>query len=279
MKIVSYLLNQGWFIMLISGMAGALFTFIIGYIFYRKSQVGASLSYQTRSLKIIEKSKQILPKEIKIFFGDKIVTYLAKTDIIVWNSGKTTLRGNDIVHEDLLRLEFDKEEEVLQSYIMKITRDVNKFTSEIRSDFPNIVDCNFDFLDPGDGAVIEILHTDKELYPAIRGTIRGLSKGIIYCGSISSYSIFRNISEHKSFRRSRDILLILMSTIIIISGCVLLILYKFKSPWLSKPIPEWLNILIGIFTIGFGLFFLVTTLSIRWFSRIRFPKSLIPKDI
>jgi hypothetical protein len=247
---------------------------IIGIALTIKSRVSASLSYQTRSLEIIEKSKQILPKEITITFGDKIVQRLTKTEVILWNSGRTTLHGIDIVAEDPLRLEFSKDAQILQTRIIKSNRDTNKFTSIIRVNSPNIVDFSFDYLEPGDGAVVEILHTDKELYPKIQGTIRGLRKGAKYSGYIPSYSGSRTISKYKLLRRFYTVIFFFLSIDIFIMGLIMLIISKAKKPMSIEfsPFGSWFLIIISTLSI-------VLILLDLWLYRRRFPKSLTMRNI
>jgi hypothetical protein len=49
----------------------------------------------------------------------------------------------------------------------------------------NRVILNFDYLDPQDGAVVELLHTDSVRDPFVKGTIRGVPKGMLDRGSRS----------------------------------------------------------------------------------------------
>ena len=46
----------------------------------------------------------------------------------------------------------------------------------------------FDYLDPGDGAVIEVLHTDSKRFPEISGTIKGVPKGCLDWGRLRPMS-------------------------------------------------------------------------------------------
>jgi len=247
---------------------------IIGITSTIKSRTRPSLSYQDHSLQLIEKSKQLLPKNIEILFDGKPVTQLVKTYVTLWNSGNTTLYGSNIVVEDPLRLEFSKDAQILQAPVIKSNRDANKFISTIRANSPNIVDFNFDYLDPDDGVVVEILHTDIEPRPKIRGTIRGLPKGVNFWGSIPSYSAPKTISKYKAIQRFFNIFYIIAGIIGIINGFVLLNLSKTKKPLLieSRPLHGWIFIIIG-------LFFITVILLDLWSSRRRFPKSLTMRDI
>jgi len=265
-------LNQNWIGLLI----GAFVTFIVSYIFYKKSLTRASLSYQDHSLQLIEKSKQLLPKNIEILFDGKPITQLAKTYIALWNSGNTTLYASNIVAEDPLRLEFSKDAQILQAPVIKSNRDANKFTSMIRANSPNIVDFNFDYLDPDDGVVIEILHTDKKLDHKIKGTIRGLPKGVKYSGYIPSYSGSRTTFKYKYLRRLFNLVYILNGVMFILIGLYVLILTPTKAVKSLLLRPQGSQ---GWFLIVIGSVLIVFILLDLWFSRRRFPKSLTMRDI
>ncbi len=96
----------------------------------------------------------------------------------MWNSGRTTIRGSDIISEDPLRIEFKSGTQVLQVRILKFTREANKFIANNREKESHIVDLAFDYLDQEDGVSIEILHTSEKAYFNILGTIRELPRGI-----------------------------------------------------------------------------------------------------
>jgi len=250
---------------------------IIGITSTIKSRTRASLSYQDHSLQLIEKSKQLLPKNIEILFDGKPVTRLTKTYMTLWNSGNTTLYGNNIVAEDPLRLEFSKDAQILQAPVIKSNRDANKFISTIRANSPNIVDFNFDYLDPEDGVVVEILHTDIELHPKIQGTIRGIRKGVKYCGYIASYSISRTISGYKLLRRLFNLFYILIGAMSIIIGLNALIPTKAVKSLLLWPYRSQGS--LGWFLIIMGTLFIALILVELWFSRRHFPKSLAMRDM
>lgn len=278
METVLALLSQEWFKIFIGTLFGAVISFLITYFFYRKSQIRPSLSYQMQSFKIIEKSKQILPKEVKIFFGDNAVPRLTKTEVVLWNSGRTTFRENDIVVGDPLRLEFHKNTQILQARVTKSNRDANQFTSVIRANSPNVVDFNFNYLDPGDGVVIEILHTDKELYHKIEGTMRGLPKGAQDWGYIYLSPFYNTKAKYKSLQSFIRLVTILFSIISIFLGSILAGLTK-GSILIKPPAGKIPLLIFGVCFLILGPLYIIVLLINIWFSRKRFPKSLMTKDI
>jgi hypothetical protein len=179
MNSIRELLNPGWVSSLV-GLAGLVAAILI----YRASLVGARPVYQLRALRLLGPDEKALPEEVEVRFKGQAVDRLTKTHIVFWNSGKALVRGSDIVKDDLLRCEFSEGSRVLEARVLKVTPPTNKFGAETDSNVPSKVVLTFDYLDPNDGAVVEILHTDTKRYPDIKGTVRGVPKGIVDWGRI-----------------------------------------------------------------------------------------------
>ncbi|GGA05100.1 hypothetical protein GCM10008018_58880 [Paenibacillus marchantiophytorum] len=172
-------INQGW----IGSFIGAL-SIIFSIVFYKFTRVKNQVSYKTSFIRLIGKRKS-LSDDVDILYKGISVPRLTKSHIVLWNSGTTTVNGNDIIKDDRLRLEFSEGTQILRANIIKENRRINKLSVQSDVDCSNIVNLNFDFLDPNDGAVIELLHTDQKKYPLIKGTIKGIPKGIIDRGRIN----------------------------------------------------------------------------------------------
>jgi len=153
-------------------------------LLYRASRVHARLVYQQRALRLIGSDEAILPADVEIRFRGQPVERLTKTYLVFWNAGTATIRGSDVVADDPLRCEFSEQARVLEVSLVKNTRSANKFVAMIDANRPNCALLNLDYLDPQDGATIEILHTDSNRYPTVKGTIRGVPKGVIDRGQI-----------------------------------------------------------------------------------------------
>jgi len=257
MEALKTFFSQGW----VGALLGILAGLLIALFFYRASRIGPRPSYQLKALRLIAKDERALPEEVEILFKGMSVPRLTKTHIIFWNSGRAMLDGKQIVDVDPLRLECSKDAQVLRARIAKATRETNKFEVKINDKSPNEVICRFDYLDVGDGAVIELLHTDEERYPKVQGTIRGVPKGIL------------NWGHFRTSRRPRRIMLFTM----LIMGVVIIVV-GFLSPHFPKPsasaepFPVWAYVILGLVYISFPLFTL-------WTNRRRFPKSLTIEDI
>jgi len=231
----------------IVGIAVAVIGIVFAFIFYRCSRIGAQPVYQLETLNLIGKDPTI-PEDVEILFKGKSVSQLTKTHIILWNTGKSMLEGKNIVAEDPLRLEFSEPVELLRVSILKRTRELNKFTANIKQGSPNTAICNFDYLEPKDGVLIELLHTAKESYPQVKGTIRGVPKGVQNWGKVPP--------EMKSL----DFYFSLLFGIGCIGYGLFLCFIKSERD--------------GVWVVGFGLFLLFPILTRMWIGRKRYPKSL-----
>lgn len=172
--------NQGW----VGAVIGILGVLIAIYT-YKRTKIGPRLVYQLDSLKVIGKDGRT-PEEITIYYKGIKVPRIIKTTIIIWNSGTKTIDGVNIVKNDPLRLEFSDEEEIIAATILKRTKEVNEFEITSSSEQRNVLNIDFEYLDPKDGVSIEILHTDVRRYPVFKGSIKGMPKGAINWGNKST---------------------------------------------------------------------------------------------
>jgi len=169
-------LNQSWFGSLV-GLLGFILG-IVGILLWRNSKIGARPKCQMKSFKLIGKKSQELPSEVDILFKGNSVGRLTLTKIYIWNAGKLTLNGSQIVEADPLRCEVEETESILKADVAAITRKVNNVTVAKHENKQNVAFFNFDYLDPGDGARIDLLHTSEKQYLHLKGCIRGIPGGI-----------------------------------------------------------------------------------------------------
>src|SRR6185437_11742654 len=258
MNILRDILNPGW----VSSAIGIL-GLLIALILYRASVIGARPVYKRRSLRLIGKNEQALPKDVEIRFNGQVVDRLTKNYIVLWNSGKKLLRGTDIVCEDPLRCEFAHDARILDARVVITTRPTNKFTVGWPSETAHSVIIMFDYLDPGDGAVLEILHTDRKAYPDIRGTIRGVPKGCLDWGRIQAHS------TPFPLHRRRAVNTMFFAGVLALAFSI----------WL----PESAN---KTFSVGFrrslgalGLLYAALPLAYYWLVRRRYPRGLKVQEL
>jgi hypothetical protein len=258
-------LNQNW----IGSLIG-LISIIIAVCIYRASRVGARPVYQRRALRLIGVKEQALPEEVSVLFKGKNVPRLTKTYIILWNSGKATIEGKAIVTDDPLRLEFNDGSEVLSAQVIKQTHTPNKFVVNINQQSTNVVFFNFEYLNTQDGVTLELLHTSPERYPQVKGSIKGIPKGISDWGAVSFQRIYRGFPNNIFTPKFSSIFGIIMGIFFVLLG----VFEPIKTE--SSPPPD---ISAKWVFIGFGALFIATYSLFLWLRRRRFPKSLSLEDI
>jgi hypothetical protein len=173
-------LNQGWFGSVV-GLLG-LIVGVVGLVLYLKSKIGARPMCLLKTLRLLGRSEQRLPPQVQVLFEEANVPRLNLTHVYLWNGGQETIHGSQIVQDDPLRCVFEESDDggqILKADVANVTRLVNKFVVQVASDQRNEAVLSFDFLDPGDGVRIELLHTSTARYPKVLGTLRGIPRGVI----------------------------------------------------------------------------------------------------
>lgn len=156
---------------------GVIISLIVSYIFYKRALPHPRLAFQRRSSRFPDKGT-VLPSEVEIVFRGKSIPHVMKTSAAIWNCGNTTIKSDQIVDTDPLRISFSPDTEVLDASILSTTRRVNEFKVQKKVGPPNEVECTFDYLDPNDGVIVNVLHTGDENVK-ILGTIRQMPKGVM----------------------------------------------------------------------------------------------------
>ncbi|MEA0565284.1 hypothetical protein [Lysinibacillus irui] len=265
MNLIFNFFNQGW----VGAVIGILGVLIAIYT-YKRTKVGPQLVYQWDSLKIIGKN-EITPDEITIFYKGTKVPRVIKTTIIIWNSGTKTIEGNNVVRNDPLCLEFSETEEVIGASVLLRTKEVNEFEISTNAEKKNILKVHFEYLDPQDGATIEILHTDNKRYPNFKGTIKGMPKGIMESGNnqsgitgiFSTQPAFVSIMSGNKFSLWTSFILGLVTVAI-----SYLVPYFFKDIKYLKEDFFFTAMLIA------GCTYIILPILGLWSSRRKYPKSL-----
>ncbi|MNJ38034.1 hypothetical protein D3C77_328720 [compost metagenome] len=158
--------------------------FGVGTLYHLWSRRRTKLTYVYLGEHLLGGVSDSLPAEIVVQYNGLSIPRLTKTTMIIWNSGENTVHGSDIAAKDPLRLQVGNDGKILSVEILKISREVNEFKTAPGSALNESL-FKFDFLDPNDGAVIEILHTSTDRKPRIKGTLKGLPKGFSNLGQFT----------------------------------------------------------------------------------------------
>lgn len=267
-------LSKNWIGTLI-GIAGIVISIIVSYYFYKKSQVKCIPAYQTKKIRIIDIENRINIDNVDIKYNNRKVNRLSKVYLVFWNDGNKTIDGKDIVDKDKLRVTFNSEDgEILSTKVIKVTRNVNEFRVIPNKEKVNEALIEFNFLDPSDGAVVEILHSLKKSELDINGSIKGIPKGAVDYGQVFDLSDLNKKNNVGIF----NILKLASSKIVLFIYVIIGLLFiycgfntKMLPRWIAEPTPtfnKWSSIFMGIMLI------LPITLAHYNYPKRKFPKKL-----
>src|SRR5205085_7919724 len=93
--------------------------------------------------------RQLLPTDTTVVYKGHPVERLTKLQLVVWNSGGAILEGTAVVEQ--LRWIFQTGGEILDIKKIRGTSIGNNVVVSTTAT-PNIINLDFDYLDPGDGA-------------------------------------------------------------------------------------------------------------------------------
>jgi hypothetical protein len=233
MRLLADVFSAGWVGSLL-GLIGIL----LACFFYVRSRTRRLVAYQYTAVRLIG-SDGALPSAVEVRYEGKPVLRLTRSSIILWNAGNQTVNGADIAQSAPMGLQLaDENTEFLSVEVEQVTRAVIGFRAAIDPKRSNIVSLTFDFLDPGDGAVITFLHSANNIQ--IFGVIKGLPKGF------TSYGAYQR-------RGSADAILNMVSMGVVIfatfSTLISSILER-MSPT-SKPTPTVVLLAFLVCSVGF----------------------------
>ncbi len=237
----------------IGAVVGVLGTILVAYLFSSRSR----LATQINSLELVGRNSA-LPAGIEFFFKGAKVPKVTLSRIAIWNFGNTTLRGDQIVESDPLRIVTSEGSAILEATTLKCTRSVNDFLVFPRQGIQNEVVCKFDFLDPRDGASIEIIHTGSDKLE-VMGTLRGVPKKIKVIG------VPKQEEKTKSQSGGSPFVMRVLGLVVTMGGLsfVLMSLLRPQVEPNNRPL-----------VIGMGLLFGMLGFTLIWLARLMPPAQL-----
>ena len=148
---------------------------VIGIVMTWRTRRPKAISFASHELEIVG-ADAVLPNGFEIRHDGKPVPRITRSMVWIWNSGKQTVRRRDIVADDPLRLDYTGD--ILDVRLKHVSRDVLRIKAKSSKKTVGIVSWSFDFLDSGDGCILEVFHCGAAQPPKCRGTIRELPEGI-----------------------------------------------------------------------------------------------------
>lgn len=284
--------NEIW--LAASGLLVGIVGIIIAVIETRKYR-GPLLSYQYHGSNLILGYDAVFPETIEVSFGGEEVPNLTHSQVVVWNRGRAPIRGDDVSSTDPLFLKIDGGGEILQAEVVKISKESNLFSIDYKPRSEKI-GLNFDFLDNGDGVLLSVWHTGREIEPIIDGTLIHGKAGPFKLGRFLGPR--PNLRESKKggvfgkakartddiIRANRQILpfvIIGLGLILTLTATISFLreYYELAVPYFpASGADDEPSKFSGAAPIVFGLLYSATGCYMWSQTRRRFPKELLPKD-
>ena len=266
MREILDILSEGWVGSLV-GIAGL----VAGLLLYRRSVRTAKPSFQKSALRLLGRKVDSLPAEVEVFFRSERIERLTRTTLIFWNNGTKVLYGDKIVKKDPIRICFHHDDRVLSFEIVKTTKEVNDFSIDRDNDKPYQLLLNFSYLDPGDGASVELFHDSNSRYPKVTGSIMGLPRGFEDLGivdtmtvGLSSASLIETLVQNRRF--ALWVLVVLGLGIATMGVLPAEVRAAMAFPE-DTEVPWWVMV-------GLGLLYSAAPAALLWLRRKRHPKAL-----
>src|ERR1035437_4492390 len=129
---------------------------VLALILYRASKPRRLLAYATRTFRIISsKAKRV--EGLKVLYNEKAVQSLSLTRLGVWNAGNEALRRTDIPSVSPPVIYARKGVSILEAQILETTSSANRIELTAFQGEVSGYAIGFEFLDPGDGALFNIV--------------------------------------------------------------------------------------------------------------------------
>lgn len=115
-----------------------------------------------------------MPPGVIVHFHDEAVPRISRSIVRIWNSGNAILEKSQVAPSDPIRINLLSPTSKILYFapIKESNKASNIQILESDTEFGTL-EIAFDYLDPGDGVAIGILHTDYCPWPNIAGSIKG----------------------------------------------------------------------------------------------------------
>lgn len=142
--------------------------------FYLRSKKNRDPIYRCKTTQLIQRNTVSQIGNLEVYFDSIKLDALSITKIVLWNAGKDIISSSDVSDKDKVRIEIDKEYDILSCGVVKQTKEANNFDVEIAGDKKSVV-ITFDYMDYEEGAVIKLRHTGSSSSNLIvKGSIKAV---------------------------------------------------------------------------------------------------------
>ena len=225
----------------------------VGFVAYLRPRVRVRLAYQMASVRYFDSEDQALPVGAAMTFEGEPIQRLAKATIVAWNAGNEVLRGEDIVEPFGVSVEGGR---LLGHHLVRVTDDAAGIHVVGSAPGHNRVDLRYDYLNPSDGLVVELVHDGTGSVE-----VKGKAKGF---GGPESWGMV--LSRESMMGRWRWYMPVVIVSLFVFALSARIFT---EGGWEYLPMigSSWLAFAVGLCTPIVGR---------RWQGRRRYPRALDP---
>lgn len=189
--------GQGWV-----GSTLGIFGIVLAVWFYFKSIKSPKATVHIESTRMVGWGGGAdLPPGISVSYKDVNVPRISRVLIRLWNAGSATLESNLVPDAEPLRLELSsKDSRILSGVVLKQTMPANQFRVELDQNNPSVLLIKFSYIDPGEGVLLGLLHTDELSAPVFKGVVKGQRISILDSNRLKQSGFARFLKKRLSSR-------------------------------------------------------------------------------
>lgn len=152
----------------------AIISITLACLFYRRSRRSKDPRWAIRNTTLIEGYSSKL-RDLEVFYKGDRVEDLSVCRIAFWNDGKATIDRQDIATANPLRIASRDQARILDAKVLATNSRSSQFTASLPDTRTAAHLLEFDYLDHGHGAVLQVVHTgtseeDLEVVGDIKGS-------------------------------------------------------------------------------------------------------------
>jgi len=168
-------LSPGWVGVTI-GTLLALVGLIAGQYWYLRTRHAPSLKFITADTFVVSVHNPSLAEGLEIRFQGRTVPSVISSTIAVWNDGNALIDQSQLETSDRLRIVVRGERAILQASVQSTSRKANEVSLREPTD-DGMIELDFDYLDPADGFIVQVLHSGSYGSAGMAGSIKGMPEG------------------------------------------------------------------------------------------------------
>ncbi len=232
---------------------------ILSLLFCVIGKTKKEISFAKSSYSIVKNGANKISK-LELYFNKAQIEDVTITKFAIWNSGNTTIKKDDIVRKEPLRVISKGSANILEVSILVENDTSNEFDVNLVNQ--KTAEIYFDYVDKGNGITMQVIHDGKSSDLCIEGKIKGGNK-------IKNYKKDKNYVSKKNQQKFKKMVSIILLVEMLI--CFFLLMYAID---IFKSIFNVYSVLFIIFDVIIGIMILLQFNQVKNTFKIGIPSEL-----